>query len=75
MVSGGGALGGDKVKRGSPVKGVCALRAEPLRAPLAPRARWETAGLWAGHLLGVKWREVQALFSPRHAKDRARDES
>lgn len=68
-------MGGDKVKRGSPMKGVCALRAEPPRAPPAPRARSGTADLWAGHLVVVKRRKVQALFPPRHFEDRASDKS
>ena len=68
-------MGGDKVKRGSPMKGVCALRAEPPRAPPAPRVRSGTVHLWAGHLVVVKRRKVQALVPPRQSKDRASDKS
>ena len=27
--------------------------------------------LWAEHLVFVKWSKIQALFSPRHCKDKA----
>ena len=57
------------------MKGVCALRAEPPRAPPAPRVRSGTVHLWAGHLVVVKRRKVQALFPPRQSKDRASDKS
>ena len=32
-------------------------------------------GLWAGHLVFVKWNKIQALFLPRHSKDKASGKS
>ena len=37
--------------------------------------RQEIVGLWAGHLVFVKWNKIQAFFSPRHSKDKASGKS
>ena len=33
------------------------------------------SGPQARHLVFVKWSKIQALFSPRHSKDKSRDKS
>ena len=39
------------------------------------KLRQEIVCLWAGHLVFVKWSRIQALFSPRHSKDKASGKS
>ena len=51
-------MGRDKVKRGSPMKGVCALRAEPLEGSPCTKSEVGDSGFWAGHLVVVKRRKV-----------------
>ena len=37
--------------------------------------KYETVGLWAGHLVFVKQSKTELLFPPRHSKDKASGKS